>query len=302
MPRHKIVIRVPATTANLGPGFDCLGMALDIYNTVAVDRDKEPGVDITGEGAQHLARNADNLVCRAFTALFQQAGQPAPPVLLSCHNDIPLSRGLGSSAAAIVGGLMAGNALLDAPLSTQQLLELGARLEGHADNIAPALLGGCQVVVTQGNKTTAAAIPLPPQLKVVLFIPDLFISTSEARALLPDAVKRQDAVHNLGRVALLVLALTTGQLDYLRIATQDMLHQPARTQLFPAMPSIFQAALDAGALAVFLSGAGPTVLALTVDNEETIAAGMLDAAAQLGVTGRVRLTRPSITGARQTDA
>lgn len=299
MSRRKVAIRVPATTANLGPGFDCLGMALDFHNTVVVDLAEETGIQVSGEGSQHLPRSNDNLVYKAFAALFDHVGQPAPRVLLSCHNDIPLSRGLGSSAAAIVGGLMAANAMTDKPLPTQHLLELGASLEGHPDNIAPAILGGCQVVVAEGARIIATPIPLPPGLRAVLFIPDFAMPTAESRALLPDPVRRQEAVFNLGRTALLVAALATGKLEHLKVATQDTLHQPARSKLFPAMEVIFQAALEAGALGVFLSGGGPTVLALAGEKEEEIAKAMLQAGARLGVGGRTRLARPSMAGAEE---
>ncbi|MDP2952053.1 MAG: homoserine kinase, partial [Chloroflexota bacterium] len=209
---------------------------------------------------------------------------------------IPLRRGLGSSAAAVVGGLMAGQELLGRPLSPQQLLGLATELEGHPDNVAPALMGGCQVVVG-GSEIVSAPVPLPRGLVAALFIPDFEIPTREARAVLPQQVSRADAVYNVGRAALLVAALATGQLGYLRIATQDRLHQPARQALFPAMERVFQAALEAGALGVFLSGSGSTILALVKGRASPVAQAMARAAREAGVKGRTKIARPSLQGA-----
>ena len=294
---NRVEIVVPATTANLGPGFDSLGLALDINNTVAVEMGHSFSISISGEGAQSLDRSPRNLVYRAMAAVYERVGQPVPHFRLACHNEIPLRRGLGSSAAAAAGGLVAANLLCGQPLPAEELIRLGTALEGHPDNIAPAILGGCQISVLEGEKVLTAPLPWPPALKAVLFIPDFEMATAQARSILPSQVSRADAIYNISRTALLVAALATGRLEHLRVATQDRLHQPARQALFPAMGLIFEAALAAGALGAFLSGGGSTILALARDSFEAIAEAMAQAARGAGITGRTRLTRASAQGA-----
>ncbi|MDA0987648.1 MAG: homoserine kinase [Chloroflexi bacterium] len=297
MEQRQATVRVPATSGNLGPGFDCLGMALDWWNDVHARISTAPEVHIQGEGADTLSTAEDNLVYRAAQTLFREAGEDAPPLSLLCENRIPLARGLGSSAAAIVGGLLAANALCSHPLDRQCLLELAVSMEGHADNVTPALLGGCQVVVRDGDVVISDTVPVAADLTAIVFVPDLPMSTKDARAVLPEKVTREDAVYNLGRVALLVNSLSTGRFENLRVATQDRLHQPAREKIFPAMKYIFRAAQDAGALGVFLSGGGSSVLALTTSRFMTIGLEMADAADKLGIPGSIKVTRPSSLGA-----
>ena len=287
-----VTVRVPATTANLGPGFDCLGMALDVWNTVRVDVGGS-GLSVRGEGQDVLAESPSNLVYRCFRLPFERSGREVPRAGLTCENDIPLGRGLGSSSAAIVGGLMAGNEVCGRPLSRHDLLELAAETEGHADNVAPALLGGCQIVVRDADRLVTAEVPVPGELRAVLFVPEQPMPTVRARSILPDTVPRKDAVYNMGRVALLVRAMATGDFTHLGLATEDLLHQPARQTIFPAMKNIFRAALAAGALGVFLSGAGSTVLALTHGREMSIGYEMAEAASKSGVAGDVKITRPT---------
>ena len=297
MARPTVTVRVPATTANLGPGFDCLGMALDWWNEVGMALSSSPEVHVLGEGASTLSTGPSNLVFRAAQALFREAGEEAPSLSIRCENRIPLERGLGSSAAAIVGGLVSANALCQRPLSQERLLQLAATLEGHPDNVAPALLGGCQVVVRDGDRLMTASVPIPPELKAVVFVPQITMSTQKARAILPTMVSRDDAVYNLGRVALLVNALATGQVEQLGVATQDRLHQPERESIFPAMRHIFRAARDAGALGVFLSGGGSSVLALASSGVADIGREMAKAAEHAGVQGSIRVSTPSSLGA-----
>ena len=298
--RNRVCVRVPATTANLGPGFDCLGMALDVWNGVRVERGGA-GVEIAicGAGADTLPQDASNLVYRSFRLLFDGAGEPVPNVRISCDNKIPLGRGLGSSSAAAVAGLVAANAMREESLSRLDLLELAARIEGHPDNAAPALFGGCRIVVKQDDGALlVASVPVPDDLMAVVFVPDVPMPTDEARGVLPDTVSRSDAVYNIGRAALLVRALATGDLAHLDAATGDRLHQPARQTIFYPMRNIFRAARDAGALGVFLSGAGSSVLALTRGREYTIGYEMADIAAKSGVGGEIVVTRPTPLGAQ----
>ena len=292
----EIKIRVPATTANMGPGFDCLGMALDIWNTIVVETGAA-GFSISGEGRDSLATGSDNLIYRCFERVFDGLGKPVPQVRIHCENEIPLGRGLGSSAAAVAGGILAGSVLSGANLSQERILELAAEIEGHPDNAAAAVMGGCRIVVSDGDRLLTDAIAVPGELKAVLFVPEVPMPTEEARELLPGMIDRGDAVFNIGRTALLVNALATGNLEYLGIATEDMLHQPARQKIFFPMKNIFRAAMSAGALGVFLSGAGSTVLALARDREYTIGYEMADAAMKSGVDGAIKVTQPTMRGA-----
>jgi len=296
-------VKAPATTANMGPGYDCLGMALDVWNTIEVEvlDSGEPVVEVTGEGAGELGTGRDNLVYRSMEFLFQDAGQEMPLVRIRCDNAIPLARGMGSSAAAIAGGLVAANAICSQDYTPNDLLEMAATIEGHPDNVAAAVLGGMQLVISdkteEGSRLYTVPINVPPELHAVVFVPQVRIATEDARAVLPEKVTVADAVHNMGRVGLLVASMATNHPEYLAIATQDLLHQPYRQPLFPAMKVIFKAALDAGALGVFLSGSGSTVLALTQGREMTVAYEMAEAARQASVEGNVSVTQPTVRGA-----
>ena len=298
-----IRVKDPATTANLGPGYDCLGLAIDVWNTLEVEivDSGEPVVEISGEGAGELETGRDNLVYRSMEFLFQDAGQDMPAVRIRCENAIPLARGMGSSAAAIAGGLVAANAICSQDYTANDLLEMAATIEGHPDNVAAAIMGGMQLVIVDhtedGRRLFTVPVNVPPELHAVVFVPDLRISTEDARAVLPEMVSVADAVHNMGRVGLLVASMATNHPEYLAIATQDRLHQPYRQPLFPAMKVIFKAALDAGALGVFLSGSGSTVLALTKGREMTVAYEMAEAARQASVEGKVSITQPTVRGA-----
>jgi homoserine kinase len=281
----------------MGPGFDCLGMALDIWNTVEVTVGGS-GVDISGEGHDSLPKDASNLVHKSVARVFEQLGRDVPEFRLSCHNEIPLARGLGSSSASLIGGLTAGNELCDQAFTEDEILQIASEIEGHPDNVTPALYGGFRIAVNHNGRIISAPVPIPEGLEAVLFIPDVPMPTEEARGILPPEIPRTDAVHNIGRAALLVQAFTSGDLSLLDIATGDVLHQPARQAIFPAMKNMFRAAMAVGALGVFLSGAGSTVLALARDKEFTIGYEMADAAAKSGIEGQVKITKPVSQGAQ----
>lgn len=288
--RERVLVRVPATSANLGPGFDCLGLALELTEDLQIAL--APGVD------QHPLAP---VVAAAARAAFHAAGRPPPRELTVTARGrarIPVARGLGASAALRAAGLVGANALMGEPFSTDQLLALGANLEGHADNMAPALFGGLQVVVREGGGWRHLAVPLPDELQVVLFVPDFEMPTRESRQRLPKRLSRDDAVFNTGRAALLVAALTQGRWELLDVATQDRLHQPARAQIFSALDDIIAAAKEAGAHAAYLSGAGSTVAAFATARVERVARQMRRAASARGFSGRSLITRPSDEGAR----
>ena len=283
MPPHRVTVRVPATSANLGPGFDCLGVALDLWGrvTVAVD-----------DGASSASRDAlSDMVFQAVRAGYSALGVAVPDALaITWSGDIPIGRGLGASAAVRAAGLLAAAALCGSELAMEKLLLLGAHLEGHADNIAPALLGGLQVVVQDGEQLVHVGLPVPAGLKVVLFVPELVMPTRESRRLLPLNLTRADAVYNIGRAALLLAAATSGQWDALGTAMQDRLHQPARSQLFPAMYPLFDAARQAGAFGAYLSGGGSTIAAWVDETgADRVAQALAEAAARMEVAGSVRI-------------
>jgi homoserine kinase len=299
-------VMAPATTANLGPGYDCLGMALDIWNCLEVvpntlNIGASNLVEVIGEGADELPTDKKNLVYRSMLFLFNEADQKMPSVLLRCHNQIPLERGLGSSAAAIAAGLVAANALCSVLFSQNELLEMAATIEGHPDNVTAAVLGGLQLIVNDEQELFTASVNLFPNLHAVLFIPEARVATGEARAVLPESVSRVDAVYNMSRIALLIAGLATNHPEYLGVGTQDRLHQQFRQHLFPGMKPIFTAARDAGALGVFLSGSGSAILAFTQGREMTVAYEMAEAARVTGVVGDVKITRPTLLGAHLVD-
>ena len=291
-----LTVRVPATTANLGPGFDCLGMALDIWNTVEVNVGP-PGFEITGYGHDALPRDATNLVHLSIVRIFHELGHPIPEIHVSCHNGIPMTGGMGSSSAAMVGGLVAGNALCEGAIPEDDLLQIASEIEGHPDNVTPALLGGFQIAVTEQGRVIPASVPIPDGLAAVLYVPNVPMPTDESRGILEPEISRADAVYNIGRAALLVRAFATGDLAHLEAATDDRLHQPQRQAIFFPMKNLFRAAMGAGALGVFLSGGGSSVLALTRDREFTIGYEMADAAAKSSIEGEIIVTRPSHKGA-----
>jgi homoserine kinase len=282
----RVTVRVPATSANIGPGFDVLGLALALYNEVSAEESDRVTVAVEGDGVGVLPTGADNVVARGVRQAFEAAGRPFRGVALRCVNRIPPSRGLGSSAAAWVAGLVAGNALAGGALSREALLDAASRAEGHPDNVAAALLGGLTVSCATGDRITAISLPVPEGLGWVVLIPEAQGSTREARAVLPDDVSRADAVFNLQRVSLLLAALEARRLDLLPTALDDRLHQPARWRLFPWLPAAVAAARGAGALGCVLSGAGPSLLAVVAGPVEPVARAMEAALRAEGGVGR----------------
>ncbi|OGL23207.1 MAG: homoserine kinase [Candidatus Rokubacteria bacterium RIFCSPLOWO2_12_FULL_73_47] len=293
----RVHVRVPATSANLGPGFDTLGLALALRNEVTAAEAEGVSVRIEGEGAARLARGGDNVVARGVRLAFEAAGRRFPGCALDCLNRVPTARGLGSSAAAWVGGLVAGNALLGSPLPREALLALAARAEGHPDNVAAALLGGLTVACADGEGVTAVALPVPPALRWVALIPGVTSATAEARAVLPRTVPREDAVFNVQRVALLLASLQAGRTDALARALEDRLHQPYRLKLFPWMPDVAAAARAAGALGCVLSGAGPALLAVTTGDAGDLGRAMEAALRAAGIAGAAHALAVDTEGA-----
>ncbi len=291
---QRATIRVPATSANLGPGFDCIGMALDLWNETVVT-EGEPNITISGIGADSLPRDATNVITASAERTFRDIGVDPIPLAFDCHNKIPLARGLGSSSAAALTGIAAAFTFAGLDVSdaqTQhQIFTIAADIEGHPDNVAPAVFGGCQIGIRVENENPGkdwiiSRVGTAEELKAVVFIPDFAMATEEARGVLSAEIPRSDAVFNVGRAAMLVHALETRQWELLRHATDDRLHQPQRIKkLFPRFRPIARGALDAGAHGVFLSGAGPSVLALATDRFMTICYEMSENARKAQVNG-----------------
>ncbi len=282
-------VTVPASTANLGAGFDCLALALGLRNTVELsDLGHRQGLefDVQGEGAEGVPRDASNLIARSAERVFQAVGRwPGGALRVRSVNRIPPGSGLGSSSAAIVGGMVAANALVGGGLGRADLLRLACDLEGHPDNVAAALYGGLVIVSASGEAPVARSVPVAPR-RVVIALPDVRLSTAEARAALPQQVPLADAVFNLGHALFTVQALAAEDDALLAWAVDDRLHQPYRQRLVPGYAEVAAAARQAGAAAVALSGAGPSLVAFAARGHAEIAAAMQQAFGAHGLACR----------------
>lgn len=258
-----IRVRVPATSANLGPGFDALGLALGLYNLFEV----EEAEGLFFEGCPREFQGPENLFARALRRGYEEVGRPFLGVRVRFAADIPIARGLGSSAACIAGGLVAAGALSGRSLPRERLLDLAAELEGHPDNTTPALLGGFAVSVADAGRVHALRVALGEGLRFSALVPPFPLETALARAALPTTLPFKDAVHNLGHAALVTAAFMARDWDKLSIACHDRLHEPYRASLIPGFSQAVDGARDAGALAVFLSGAGPTIMAISPSSD-----------------------------------
>lgn len=294
---RQVQVRVPATTANLGCGFDILGLALQLYNVFTLTLTPEPGWRVSLPPGIDLPTQRHNLVYQAAHQLFARVGSVPPGLHLSLAIDIPLARGLGSSSSAIVGGLIAANHLTGNTLDREALLAMAVDLEGHPDNVTPALMGGLTLSYTAEAQYRYLHVPFPPDLTVIVAIPDFALSTAYARSVLPAQVSRADAVFNCSRIALLVYALQNRRYDLLATAMDDRLHQPYRAALVPGMAEASAAAYAAGALGVALSGSGPTLLALAREAHQAIATALRNTFQRHGIACQTRLLYADTTGA-----
>jgi homoserine kinase len=287
----KVRVRVPASAGNMGAAFDTLGIAYGLDNEIVVDTSTPGAFEAEGEGAEHLRRGETNLVAVAMERFGAETGRQVPPVGMKLVNRIPFWRGLGSSAAAIVGGLLAADLLTGARLSREELLHLALLIEDHPDNVSAALFGNALLTVFHEGRVdgpfTTLPLQAPPDWRAVLFIPELSMPTKDARAILPRSIPRQDAIFNQSRVGLLVAAFLQRRPELLRVAMQDRIHQPYRARIFPEMDALIQAGLDGGGWGACLSGAGSAILALASESRaDSVASSMSERARWLKVPGR----------------
>ncbi len=265
-------VKVPATSANLGPGYDCLGLALGLYNEfdfIPLPEGSDLEIIIEGEGADIIPRDASNLIVQAAQFLCDHLQRPLPPMRLIQRNYVPPASGMGSSSTAVVAGMLGVNEILKAGLTKNDILELATQMEGHPDNVAPALFGGLVLVPMGVTPLHIERFEVPP-LIVTIILPDFDLLTQDARAALPAQVSREDAIFNLARTPLVIRALEQGNYATLRIAMQDRLHQPYRLPLVPGLGEAYTAVLNTGAAAVALSGAGPSLIAFAPQNHMAI--------------------------------
>ena len=278
-----IKIRIPATSANLGAGFDALGLALSFYNYVEMEESDR--VEISSADDIAVPTDESNLIYVSAKDLFEVCGKKLEGLKLRQTNNIPMARGLGSSSACIVAGLVGANTLLGNPLTTDDLVDLAAQIEGHPDNTAPALLGGIVTAVFDGRKVHWVKQEVFTKLKFAALIPDFELKTEKARACLPKEVSHKDAVYNLSRAALFSASLLTGKFENLRTAVHDKLHQPYRMELIPNCREVFDIAYTHGAYGVFISGAGPTIMAIADESNEFFEGKMKFSLENAGLTG-----------------
>ena len=296
----QVKIIVPATTANLGVGFDCIGAALSLYNEFKFSLNTtELKIKVRGEEAEKVSTEANNLLYQSFVRLYQQIDRSVPSVEIEIKLGVPLARGLGSSATAIVGGLLGANYLAGNPLNQSEIGELAIALEGHPDNVVPALLGNCQLSVEKMGNWQICPIPWHQEIVPVVAIPDFELSTEEARSVLPTEIIRSDAIFNISRMGLLVRGLATNNGNWLATALEDKLHQPYRQNLIPGYQEVKKAAIAQGAYGMAISGAGPTLIALTNPTQvNNVVTAMKTAWANMGVSAKVRSLKIDTQGAR----
>jgi homoserine kinase len=295
----SVIVRVPATTANLGAGFDCIGAALSLYNQFKFDAATELTIDATGAEADRVDKSATNLAYQAFAKLFDHLQQPVPPVQIELELGVPLARGLGSSATAIVGGLMGANAFAGSPCSSTTVMQLAIEMEGHPDNVVPALIGGCRLAATRGDVWEICDINWHPEVIPVIAIPNFELSTAAARQVLPTSYSRADAVFNIAHLGMMLRGLETGNANWLQTGLADRIHQPYRQVLIQGYVAVEEAAIAAGAHGLVISGAGPSLLALaTPDRATAVATAMQEAWIKLGIQPQVQPLSIDLLGAQ----
>jgi homoserine kinase len=299
----KILVKVPATTANLGPGFDALGLALDLWNEAELipTNDEQISLTIKGEGKDKLPMDANNAIVEAALQVYKLADKTCSGMQIHCVNRVPLGSGLGSSSAALLTGMLGANAMLGEPFSREEILKLAIETEGHPDNVAPAMLGGLVASIIHDSHVVSLRLTLTGQhtaIYVTVVFPDFDFPTKQARAILPRQVERKDAIYNISRAVIVTEAFRLGDLGMLGEAMNDKLHQPYRLPLIPGAEKAMDAMKQAGASAVALSGAGPSLIAFSSKREAAIGEAGKRAFAESGRDARVFKLKISRKGAQ----
>ncbi|MYF99350.1 homoserine kinase [Candidatus Poribacteria bacterium] len=296
----KATARIPASTTNLGPGFDVLGLALQLYSTVTLEiTGNKTEVVVSGVDADKIPSSPEHIAFRAVKTIYNKSGKTQPKGLrLTISNGIPAIRGLGGSGTAILGGLLTANEICENPFSRSDLLNIASTLEGHPDNVAASLYGGLVISVQNKKHIHTIQLTCDPALHVVLAIPEFTLSTQKARNILPKTVDFSDAIYNISRSSLLVASIATGQLKMLSTAMKDKLHQPYRSTLIPGFDDVVEAALSTGALSIALSGAGPTIAAYCLDNMQEVGKSMQNAFKQHEIASDILVIGTDVEGAK----
>ena len=286
------IVRVPATTANIGSGFDTLGMSLGLYNVVQfvpipgralVDTE----IKAEGEGVDQISSGLDNMIIKAMSETAERAGKDIPGGHMYLINRIPFARGLGSGSAALASGVFLANMLMGEPFERKEILDITAEMEGHPDNAAPAILGGFCMALLKEGKVTAERIDIPSHWKAVVTIPDFELHTEKARAVLPKNYSRNDAVHNIGAVSFLMAAFMYQKPEYLKFGLDDVIHVPYRLGLIPGAVNVISNAEKAGAYGATISGSGPTIIAFSPkDRAEEVGKAMVRGFAEENIISR----------------
>ncbi len=270
-----IRVRVPATSANMGAGFDCLGVAVNLYNRIELS-ETDAGLEIIMKNAGYAPQNEDNLIYRAAKRVFDEVGYKARGLRIVQSSQIPMTRGLGSSSACIIGGMLAANAISGRTLPYGGILDLAAEMEGHPDNVTPALYGGFCAACMEDGHVVSKSLKLKSDISFAVMIPDYFLRTKLSRTALPEMIPHKTAAFNVGRAALMAMALADGDYSVLKTASEDALHQPYRREYIEGMDSVFKKAYELGARAVWLSGSGPAIMAIIQNKTRAFRHGMND--------------------------
>lgn len=293
-----VKVKVPATIANLGPGFDTVGVAVSLFNIIEMDFSEEIKIEVINEGEGFLPKNELNLVYQSAKKVMERFGLEKK-LHIKLTNNIPLARGLGSSAAAIIGGIVAANELLGSPLSMDEIIKMATNIEGHPDNVVPAYLGGFTVSLFDGENVFYKKFDLPEkELCFVVAVPQFHLKTSDARKVLPEKISLKDAVYNMSRTALFVACVAQKDFSFLDVLCKDKLHQPYRSSLIPGMEEILNKGMENGLLNVFLSGAGPSIAGICHE-KNSVKAGefMVSTFNNFGIKANYLILNPCNKGA-----
>lgn len=293
-----IRIDIPATSANLGSGFDSLGIALTMYNRVWME--EYDTLEITSVDDTPIPKDETNLIYWAAKFLYNECGKVLPGLRIRQENNIPMARGLGSSSACIVAGILGANRMLGTPFSQNDIIRIAAKIEGHPDNTSPAISGGLVASAMEGERVYSVSVPVSEKIRFAVMIPPFELKTEQARGLLPKTYSREDTVYNLSRSALMTASLFSGDLQNLRVAVQDRIHQPYRSGLIENFDNVFRMSYELGSLGTYVSGSGPTIISFVhADEAEAFAAACGTHLAERGVAGwRVELLSADPNGAR----